>query len=483
MSTQVDAAIRGYDPETLPAPSGLQEAPQRYAYRHRCRWVVGTPDAPLGFYKAGGKEFTPIQDCLMHVPHIEEASERIREYLKASPEACEVFDFIDIRFDGRRAFVTFCTNQKTPDKAADLVKSFTSIENLSINYAPKGQTAIMSGTQLHIHGEEKLSWTLHKNKFESSPQSFFQVNPSVLELMHIYIRKHLATISFDNIYDFYCGIGVHSLSLNTGQNIIGFDSSESAIGDAKNNAASILDDTVEREFLVRKDSTEDLPSPPINCVGILNPARAGLSGRLMPILANKNFTDLVYISCNPVTLYRDMDRLQMLGYEVVDVHGFEMMPRSSHVELVAFLKRVGPAKYDQVGAFWPPSRALSLGVSGPASFQKEGTSFWIARVKGDVPKGRPPGGKSIFVKKLRKVGKDSIVTIRTKKVDELEVIEAFDRWKHPILGKVDGRVFDRRLLHCVKSGNAEAPIPGFMVSMCALPIKVLEKDHFTVVRT
>lgn len=152
-----------------------------------------------------------------------------------------------------------------------------------------------------------------------------------------------------------------------------------------------------------------------------------------------------------------MDRLLTLGFEVVEVTGFEMMPRSSHVELVAILKRVGPPRYDQVGAFWPPSRALSLGVSGPASFQTEGTSFWIARVKGNVPKGRPPGGKSIFVKKLRKVGKDSIVTIRTKKVDEIEVIEAFDRWKHPIVGKVDGRVYDRPLLHCFKSGDAEAP--------------------------
>ncbi len=480
MSTQVDAAIRGYNPEILPAPSDLQEAPQRHAYRHRCRWVVGTPNEPLGFYQAGGKAFIGIEDCLMHTPHIEEASERIREFLRANPKACEVFNFIDIRYDGTKTFVTFCTTDKTPDRASELVSSITSIKNIAINYAPKGATAIMSGTQLHIQGEAKLNWTLNGKQFESSPQSFFQVNPSVLELMHTHIRKYLATISFDNVYDFYCGIGVHSLGLNTGQNIIGFDSSESAIADANKNGASILGENVKREFLVKKDSTEDLPSPPINCVGILNPARAGLSGSLIPFLANKNFTDLVYISCNPVTLYRDMDRLHMLGYEVVEVKGFEMMPRSSHVELVAFLKRIGPPRYDQAGAFWPPSRGLTLGISGPISFQKDGTSFWIARVKGTVPKGRPPGGKSIFVKRLRKVGNDSIVTIRTKKVDEVEILEAFDRWKYPILGKVGGRIYDRPLLHCVKSAEIEAPIPGFIVSMSQLPVKVLEKDHFTV---
>ncbi|GEM_PF-4013460 len=478
----IGKTLRNYE---APLPSTIYPSPKREAIRNRCRWVVGTPKQPLGFYKKGTKKFVDIRACLMHVDPIEEASNHIRAFLKRQPKACDVFNFIDMRFDGQEVFVTFCTHHTTPEEATILLSEFTKIDNLWLNFNPKSPSAIMSGTQHRLSGKESLTWKVGKQTFRAAPQSFFQVNPDVLEIMHGYIAHYLKDHPFDSIYDFYCGIGIHSLSLveqdkSEEKEIIGFDSSPSAIENAKENASE-FSKVAKTHFYLSRDRNEELLSPPSNCLAILNPTRAGLSGRMIPFLSNSNFKHLIYISCNPETLYRDAERLAPLGYTFVSADGFEMMPRTSHVEIIAFFERAEAPKYDQVFAFWPPSRALSAGISGPVRFKKNAESFWIGKAKGAVPKGRPPGGKEIDVKILRRVGKDSVIAIRSKGVSDKEIIEAFQRWKHPILGKVNSKsmTYDRPMLHCIKSGEEESPLPAYIISACQLPRKVLMKNQFS----
>lgn len=463
--------------EDIPKVEKYIGAPKRESYRHRCRWRVGDSKDPLGFFYGGTQTFLPINKCEIHVPEIELLSEKLRHFLRKNTNACKVLSTIDIRFDRKDLFLTFCTIEKNKRNVEKIARQFSHCENISINFAPKHPNAIMSGTQIVVSGKEKLSWQLGENKYEASSQSFFQVNPSVLESIHNSIRTHIKSLNFDTIYDFYSGIGVHSIQLGKEKSIIGFDGSASAIIDANKNATQILSHK-NFEFIHANDLTSSLPSPPPNTLGIINPSRSGVSGAVVNHLAHANFNGLIYISCNAKTLFRDLEMLHILGFSTDKIEAYEMMPRTDHVELVAFLSRPSTPDYSENFAFWPEARSMELGVSGPKNFQKSERSLWIAIVRGEVPHGTPPGGKSIRVKRIRKRGKMAVVAIESKDVDEKDIIHVFKRWKFPIKGKANGKEFGRPLLHCIKSGEESAQVPGFFSAISELPAALLAKDQF-----
>lgn len=195
----------------------------------------------------------------------------------------------------------------------------------------KGPRCIPLSGQVHI--EEKIG----PYRYRISPQSFFQVNP--LQAGVLYEQAASLSGRPHTAYDLYCGTGNFALYLSkTAEQVIGVDSSAAAIKDAEANAS--LNNVANINFINAR--TENIPAllqkgrHPKTI--FLNPPRSGCSPTLLNTVASAKPVRIVYISCNPATLARDLGLLQQKGYRVQKIQPVDMFPHTSHVETITLLE-------------------------------------------------------------------------------------------------------------------------------------------------
>ena len=177
--------------------------------------------------------------------------------------------------------------------------------------------------------------------FRLSVPSFFQVNRAQTERLYALALELAGLTGEETVLDLYCGIGTISLALarRAGQ-VIGAEIVPQAIEDAGANAARNGVDNV--RFLcgdageaAARLSAEGV-RPRVVCV---DPPRKGLAPEVPGILAGMEPERIVYVSCDPATLARDVKRFSELGYRAVSARGMDLFPRTAHVETVLLLER------------------------------------------------------------------------------------------------------------------------------------------------
>lgn len=184
-----------------------------------------------------------------------------------------------------------------------------------------------------IKGKEYLIDEINNLKFSIYPKSFYQVNREGMK--NIYNKAMEYAGSGNNLIDLYCGIGTIGLWLkNNFKNIIGIEINESSIKNANinkelNNANNITFKLGDASIINKYISDID--------VILVDPPRAGLSKSVINTLNNSKSNKIVYISCNPKTLKRDIDKLT--SYELKDISACSMFPRTKHVECVCLLEQ------------------------------------------------------------------------------------------------------------------------------------------------
>ncbi len=192
-----------------------------------------------------------------------------------------------------------------------------------------GQTTTMAGP-------DHLTERLQGLTLRVSADSFFQVNTQQAETLIRMVSDLAAVMPGETLLDAYCGVGTFALSLGTNASrIIGIEESPSAIQDARANntlgdAAEFIEGRVEN-VLPSVDGPFD--------VAILDPPRVGCAGRALEALAKGQPKRIVYVSCDPATLARDVARLSDLGYDLVLTQPVDMFPQTFHIEAVSFLVR------------------------------------------------------------------------------------------------------------------------------------------------
>jgi 23S rRNA (uracil1939-C5)-methyltransferase len=194
---------------------------------------------------------------------------------------------------------------------------------------------ILSGRLLVRTGVGAISQSLLGRTFRVSAASFFQVNSAqAAELCHQVI-EHAEPQPGDTVLDLYSGVGLFTLTIAPSvRQVKGIEVDRGAVEDARANAQSQGQDNVE---FVCGDVDRAIASPSHADIVLLDPPRKGCAPETLDHVAGLRARRIVYVSCNPATLARDLARLHQLGYETRAVTAIDMFPQTFHIEAVAAL--------------------------------------------------------------------------------------------------------------------------------------------------
>ncbi len=227
---------------------------------------------------------------------------------------------------------------------------FPQIESVWINKNTLRTNAVLTDEFRLLFGTEYLEDELLGTKLRMSPDSFFQVNREGAETVYKTAFSLLPEKHFENVYDLYCGVGSIGLTLfsemkkgnlkASADKLFGIEIVERAAEWARKNAEY---NGIENAEFCASDSSDitgmdwfDIYPPSLV---ILDPPRKGTTEKLLSYLADKNVEDILYISCNPATLARDMSYLYKRGYSAEKVVPVNLFPRTGHIECCVHLSR------------------------------------------------------------------------------------------------------------------------------------------------
>ncbi len=259
-----------------------------------------------------------------------------------------------IGFTTKEVMVVLVANgNKLPylkELASVLKENIPGFKTLVVNVNQKDTNAILGKENIVIYGDGKINDYIGDLVFEISPLSFFQVNPVQTKVLYDKALEYADLNETDTVFDIYCGIGTISLFLaQKAKKVYGIEIIDDAIKDAKINAK--LNNMHNAEFYVGK-AEEIVPKmyregKTANVV-VVDPPRKGCDEKVLETIVSMSPERIVYVSCNPSTLARDLDYLNVHGFKCVEAQPVDMFPHSTHVETVALLSKLNVDKHIDV---------------------------------------------------------------------------------------------------------------------------------------
>ncbi|WP_461610580.1 23S rRNA (uracil(1939)-C(5))-methyltransferase RlmD [Cytobacillus kochii] len=353
-----DMVIQSLERHTKIDPSTIQikqtigmEDPWRY--RNKSQFQVGTKQGEViaGLYSMNSHQLIDIDECIVQKPEtisVTNTMKRILQDLNISAYN-ERTRKGDIRTIVTRVGVktgevqvVLITRQKELPKSSLIVEEATKrIPNLrSIIQNVNGQkTSLIFGDEtIPLAGETFIYEMLGDIQFELSARTFFQLNPKQTVKLYNEVKKAANLTGKETIVDAYCGVGTIGLWLaDQAKEIRGMDIIKESITDAKRNAAK---HGVKHAKYVTGKAEEWLPKwvkegfrPDVI---VVDPPRTGLDQALLKTIQQVKPKKLVYVSCNPSTLAKDIDFLHR-QYKVKSIQPVDMFPQTAHVECVVLL--------------------------------------------------------------------------------------------------------------------------------------------------
>ena len=230
----------------------------------------------------------------------------------------------------------------------ELVYELVKIEGMTsiiVNTNREKTNKILGDKVKTIWGKDYIEDYIGNVKYQIGPLSFYQVNPEQTKVLYGKALEFCELNGDETVWDLYCGIGTISLFLaQKAKQVYGVEIVPEAIEDAKRNAKLNNMDNV--EFFVGK-AEEVLPDAYTRSRGtmyadviVVDPPRKGCEESLLNTIVKMKPKKVVYVSCDPATLARDLKYLSGEGYEVTKIQPTDMFPQSTHVEVVTCLQRV-----------------------------------------------------------------------------------------------------------------------------------------------
>ena len=209
-----------------------------------------------------------------------------------------------------------------------------SIRNTPDGAAPPVETTV-------LWGQDHITETCANLRFRIRMETFFQTNSAQAERLVEVVKALAGDVTGAQVVDVYCGVGFFSLALAAaGAKVVGVEIVETAIEAARRNAEENgLTSLTFHAGDARKVLAEVLPANLAPKVLILDPPRAGAGGKVMRRIARACPERIVYVSCNPTTLARDLVELRPFGYKIETVQPLDLFPQTYHVEAVVALTR------------------------------------------------------------------------------------------------------------------------------------------------
>lgn len=299
-------------------------------YRNKVTWHVGEwkGQKRLGYYRFESRNHLAIEECLLLAPEIQKLSQFLDFYLSLT---------------GIETGKQLIIRQSSLDQKLILIAEGpvdrAGLEKLIKGYPELQSVFIYENNELScLFGPPYLSQQIGKYKYQVSPLAFFQVNNEQTKRLYDLVKNAAAGRGNKVILDAYCGTG--SIAIYTAEEhkrVVGVEIYPQSIEDARRNAA--LNNLDNCEFYqgacekVINNLSEDFDTI------ILDPPRAGCDKDLLQQIAEKDIKEIIYVSCNPATLARDIKILSGLSYQVERVQPVDMFPHTHHVETVTVIER------------------------------------------------------------------------------------------------------------------------------------------------
>ena len=278
---------------------------------YRNKLILHGKDSDLGLYKENTNEIIPINNCLLVNPKINE----IIKVLNNTPKEIEEVII------------------KTSNDNSKVMLSITgTIDNIDIL---KELCDVLIINNEYITNNHVIETNIGNKKYIEGIDSFFQVNNTLTKELYDEVLENVKDKTYNNVLDLYCGTGTIGIYISDYcKKIIGIDYNESNINDANKNKE--LNNLTNIEFICSKVEDKIDTFKDIDLV-IVDPPRAGLDNKTKDYLKEINPEKLIYVSCNPITLARDIKDLAT--YKVNYIKVFNMFPRTYHCESVCVLER------------------------------------------------------------------------------------------------------------------------------------------------
>lgn len=328
-------------------------------YRNKAQFPLGVQindkgeeEIVTGFYAPGSHDIIPNDNCQIQHPLINRI---VRETLKIlNQEGISVYNeelhkgllrHLVVRVgvctnQGMLVFVTngdkFSEGEKIANMLLDRIPELNSVLQ---NINTQKTNRVMGNRTRLIAGSEKIIDYIGKLKFEISARSFFQVNTLQSKVLYDKVLDYAQLSGEELVLDAYCGIGTISLYLAQQAGVVhGIEVVQEAIKDAEmNSSLNGLENTFFYTGLVEKILPRLVDDGLEFDVVVVDPPRKGCHEDVLKAFGETGPDRIVYVSCNPTTLARDIKELVEYGYRVEEIQPVDMFPHTFHIENVALL--------------------------------------------------------------------------------------------------------------------------------------------------
>ena len=350
-----------------------------FRYRNKMQFPVGTDrtgNVITGFYAGRTHSIIPVDDCVIGSPVNKNITDAVKTWMKTfsvkaySEETGKgLIRHILTRAGFKTGELMVClvvNGNKIPgtDELVRLLKAAVnlnfSLESVVMNINKERTNKILGDKTTLIYGREYITDYLGDIRFQISANSFYQVNPIQTEKLYSKALEYAGLSGGEKVWDMYCGIGTISLFLSQkAEKVFGVEIVPQAIEDAKRNAE--INGITNAEFFVgkaeevvdrlynssvsekNKNSEKNEKTNEENKyhadVVVVDPPRKGCDEKLLETIHKMNPKRMVYVSCNPATLARDLKIMDEYGYRLEKFSIYDQFSRGMHVEVCCLLEQ------------------------------------------------------------------------------------------------------------------------------------------------
>jgi 23S rRNA (uracil1939-C5)-methyltransferase len=326
------------------------------AYRTTAKLVISGKFAEpiIGIYLRNTHQVFDLGECPLHHPLINRIAAATREGIRKgkipiyNPKTGNgLMRYLVVRVSEHedRAMAVFVTSERSYNEihhlAKHVQKTVPEVTVVAQNVNSSTGNVILADREYFVTKQQTLIEKLGDIRFSISPRSFFQINNDGAQKIYTQVKQWAALSGKETVVDVYCGVGGISLFLaGSALEITGIESVEAAVADADKNAR--LNGIRNCQFEAG-DAAELLSGLSeegfVSDIVVLNPPRKGCDEEVLRSCSSLKPKRIIYVSCSPFTLARDLNILRGLGYRTLEIQPVDMFPQTPHVEDVALLVR------------------------------------------------------------------------------------------------------------------------------------------------